>query len=268
MPGPIIAEGREAELLGWGEGRVLKLMRDVPHPELRVELEERALTAAAGVGAPVPAPHGHVTHHGRPGLVMDRVDGPDLLSEVERRPWAVYSVARTVGTLHARLHGIEGPAELPDLKEWVRTRIAESELVPPALAQFAARELPELPDGDRLCHGDFHPANVLASADGAKVVDWTGATRGDPAADVARTRLILTLGALPENTPARTRLLAAVGRRALWSGYRRAYRQAAGWDAARVSRWQEVRAVERLAEGIDAERPALLRILERAGVAA
>src|SRR5262249_32610054 len=72
--------------------------------------------------------------------------------------------------------------------------------------------LEALPDGDRLCHGDFHPANVLVGRNGPAVIDWTGATRGDPAADLARTRLLLQAGAVPEHMPFLIRRLHALGR--------------------------------------------------------
>ena len=48
-----------------------------------------------------------------------------------------------------------------------------------------------MPDGDRLCHGDFHPGNILMSSRGPVVIDCADASQGNPHADVARTLLIL-----------------------------------------------------------------------------
>lgn len=47
-----------------------------------------------------------------------------------------------------------------------------------------------LPQGDAFCHGDFHPQNVLLGDDPV-IIDWLDAGEGHPAADVARTSLIL-----------------------------------------------------------------------------
>jgi len=47
-----------------------------------------------------------------------------------------------------------------------------------------------MPEGDRVCHGDFHPANVLVSGKDANVIDWMDASSGNPLADVARTTII------------------------------------------------------------------------------
>ena len=52
-----------------------------------------------------------------------------------------------------------------------------------------------MPDGDRLCPGDFHPINVLGQNSRPMVIDWPDACCGDPAADVCRSYLLLTLHA-------------------------------------------------------------------------
>ena len=52
-----------------------------------------------------------------------------------------------------------------------------------------------MPEGDRLCHGDFHPINVLGEVSRPVVIDWPDACRGDPAADLCRSYLLLRLHA-------------------------------------------------------------------------
>ncbi len=42
-----------------------------------------------------------------------------------------------------------------------------------------------------LCHGDFHPKNVIVSAEGPVIVDWFDACRGNAVGDIARTSLLL-----------------------------------------------------------------------------
>ena len=49
----------------------------------------------------------------------------------------------------------------------------------------------QIPDGDRLCHGDFHPLNVMLHRGRAVVIDWVDVTCGNPLADVARTAVLL-----------------------------------------------------------------------------
>ena len=257
-----IGEGREAELFLLPDGRVLRLLRSgLPFADERVAAEAAALAAATAAGAPAPRLYETVIREGRPGLVMERVEGPDLLTLVTRRPWLVISVARRTGRLHAELTAVQAPESLVSLKERIAWRIRESSAVPPELRDEGLRALAELPDGDRLCHGDFHPANVLAGSGRPVVIDWTTAARGDPAADLARTWVLLEFSPLPPGSSAVARRMAAIGRGLLLHGYARAYLRHSMVDAERLARWTSVRAIERLAEEVPGERARLLASL-------
>jgi aminoglycoside phosphotransferase (APT) family kinase protein len=259
-----IAEGREAEIFLLPDGRVLRLVRDgMPHAHERVGLEAVALAAAAEAGVPVPAVFERETRDGRAGLVMERLEGRDLLSVVGSRPWLVGSVARRTGRLHAELHRVPGPAALPALRERVAEIIELSDAVPAELREEALRALEQLPEGDRLCHGDFHPGNVIGEPGRVAIVDWTNATRGDPTADVARTWVVLEFSPLPPGSSWIDRRLASVGRGLLLRMYMRAYMSDSKLDAGRLGAWTRVRAIERLTQEIEGEREPLLRRLRR-----
>ena len=47
---------------------------------------------------------------------------------------------------------------------------------------------------------DFHPKNLLGSLSHAKIIDWLDACQGDPAADVCRSYLLVSLYA-PSSPP-------------------------------------------------------------------
>ncbi|MBF6599910.1 MAG: phosphotransferase [Dehalococcoidia bacterium] len=262
-----IAEGREAEIFSWRDGTVLRLLRD-PDGRARLEREAAAMQAARESGVPVPAVHGIETAFGRDGMVIDRVDGPDLLTEIGTRPWQLLRAARVTGDLQARLHEVPAPASLPGLRPVIGRRIAGAGL-PAAAAAAALRMLDALPDGARLCHGDFHPGNIIDTRAGPMIIDWPNATRGDADADHARTLLLLTLGEPPPGAPLLVRYLTDSFRKLFAWRYRRAYlarRSASGLgpvDAGVLQRWFVVNAAARLAEGIDGERAKLRTIVDR-----
>ena len=52
-----------------------------------------------------------------------------------------------------------------------------------------------------LCHGDFHPGNVLITPAGPVVIDWSSASRGDPFGDVAWTSRLMRTARLPPWSP-------------------------------------------------------------------
>lgn len=100
------------------------------------------------------------------GLVMERIVGQTMWDGLRQDPSQVGSYARMLAELHRRLHLIAPPPE--------------------AIARYGEPR----PD-DVLLHGDLHPMNVMISASGPVVVDWTNAGRGAAAIDVADTWLVL-----------------------------------------------------------------------------
>jgi aminoglycoside phosphotransferase (APT) family kinase protein len=175
----------------------------------------------------------------------------------------VWSIGKACGTLHARLNSVPAGAELPELRARLADQIRRSDRVPERYAECALRELESLPEGDRLCHGDFHPGNVLRSGDELVVIDWPNAMRGDYHADFARSTLMLRLGEPPESNPWLIRFGAKFARALLVSSYKGAYRTAVNVDPVLHRRWETVRAVHRLQDGIGEEEGKLLRLLKR-----
>lgn len=256
-----IAEGREAEMFAWGDGKILRLLRgsDASARE-RLEADELVLKGAAERGLRVPAVYEITEVMGRPGLVMERIDGTDLLTIVGRQPWRLLWAAGVTARAQAAMHQVQAPAELPSIKERITRVAGNSPQVPERVGTRALEALAGLPDGDRLCHGDFHPGNILMSSEGPVIIDWSNVTRGDPLADVARTVLMLEIGEPPPgSSPIVTTFARFGGKIMLWS-YLRAYRRACALDMELVNRWKAVRIADRLAEAIPGERPALLRL--------
>ncbi len=255
-----IAEGRDAEVFAWEPGVVLKLYR-AGH-EGSLGSESASMAAAKAAGAPVPAMLGMAEVDGRRGLLMERVDGADMLTVLGSKPWKLLRLGGTMGRAHAALHDAIAPPELPDLKQRLRAHMERSPLVPDVLRSRALAALASLPDGDRIVHGDFHPGNVIVTERGPIVIDWTNAVRGDAAADVARTLLTLRMGALPPGTPRLLGLLQNGGRSVLTWRYRAAYQALRPDDMRRASRWMLPVAIHRLTENIVEERAQLLRMIE------
>ena len=256
-----IAEGREAEIFAWEDGTVLRLLRN-PNAQRQVEWEAAAMRAAADAGVRVPALRELTTFDGRPGMIMERVEGTDMLAVVGKKPWLVFSIGALSGRIQAGLHEVRAPETLPPMRAMLRGRIERAGLLPEALARFALSVLDGLPDGDRICHGDLHPGNIMRTDGEPVLIDWTNATRGDPMADYARTDLMIRIGDIPPGQPLVIRYGAIVARGLMLGAYRRAYRRVRPLDTALATRWEVPVAAARVAEGIESENPKLIRLLE------
>ena len=256
-----VAEGREAEMFAWEDGKVLRLLRSGFNPDT-LDAEVRALELAHRNGLPVPRPGDRMSVDGRAGVVLERIEGTDLLTELGRAPWTVSRSARMCGSVHAQMHGCRvDDSGFPELKARLERHLS-SPLVPTNLAEIAKKRLDALPDGDALCHGDFHPANVMRSPSGPVVIDWPNAMRGAREADVARTLLLLGAGEPPSYTPM-MRVLTKTGRSLFIWLYVGAYKRARPLDKAEVRKWALPVAVARLSEDIKEERQRLLQRIEK-----
>jgi aminoglycoside phosphotransferase (APT) family kinase protein len=160
--GPKLAEGRDSEIFEHGPGRVLRRARD----GRSLEREADVMRHVRAHGYPAP----EVFDAGAGWLVMERLDGTDMLAAMRKTPRGVTAAARQLAGLHRRLGVIAAP-------DWME----------PAPG----------PVGDRVVHLDLHPFNVMSTPDGLVVIDWANARRGDPAIDIANTWSLLACGEPP-----------------------------------------------------------------------
>jgi len=228
--GEPIALGRTAEIYAWGEGHVLKLFLEWVSPGA-VKYEARIARLVHGAGLPVPAAGEVIEVEGRLGLVYERVDGPTMLGVIQRRPWTLIRQARLLARLHADMHAHSAPPGLPSLRERLACKIEAAGALPARLRTAALAALDGMPDGNRLCHGDFHPQNVLLTTHGPAIIDWADATAGAPLADLARSAVIM-LGVAESGMATR---LGSVALRAFHTEF---------------AAWRSIVAAARLSEGI------------------
>jgi aminoglycoside phosphotransferase (APT) family kinase protein len=154
----LLASGRAADVYDLGDGTVLRRYRE----DHDADHEARVMRWAREHRVAVPRVH-HV--EGR-DLVMDLVEGPTLLEDLQRRPWMVVAHARTLARLQRSLGAVPAPPWLKRCDD-------------------------DVPEGGSLLHLDLHPMNVIASPDGPVLIDWTNASRGDAAFDAATSYVLM-----------------------------------------------------------------------------
>jgi uncharacterized protein (TIGR02172 family) len=262
MPlGALIGRGRTAEVYSWGEGRIVKLyLLDWPETTVRYEQEMARIVMEAGLAAP--RFYGRVELDGRQGLVYERVDGPSMLRQVVSSPWRLGHTARQFAALHAALHARQRP-ELHSQREGLRRQIGRVLVLSEEQKARILAYLDTLPDGDVVCHGDFHPDNILMAGRGPVVIDWTNASRGNAMGDVARTWLLFSTACTPPSVSRLTRAVINRLRAAFLRVYLRAYWRLGGGSMALVEAWMLPVAAARLAEHVPGEEAQLLEMVEQ-----
>jgi uncharacterized protein (TIGR02172 family) len=242
MPQEFIARGRTAEVFAWDTDKVVKLYRPGFSAE-DAQYEAKVAAAVQEAGVACPRFYELVEFEGRPGLVYERIEGVPMSKMALKAPWRIPALARRMAALHWQMHQPKIEAPLPGQRARISRRIERVAILPAALKSRLLDEYQKIPDENRLCHGDFHPENILSTAEKDLTIDWVDTTVGHPMGDVARTSILL-LGMSATTNPL-TRLIVD------WfhHHYLQAY-FASGGDQAVYRAFLPIVAAARLAEGI------------------
>ncbi|MGC8780532.1 MAG: phosphotransferase family protein [Anaerolineae bacterium] len=252
-----IARGRTAEIYRWDDDHILKLYYAWCPPEW-VEREARVVRAIVAAGIPAPAAGDIIERNGRRGIIYEHVAGPSMLDDMRRRPWRFLRYAHVLAALQARVHRLTVPG-LHACRDGLKHCIRRAPNLPEPMRDRLLALLVTLPDRQALCHGDFHPGNVLISPEGPVVIDWMTASLGSPWADVARTSMLLTIGVKGAGQLVNPviRLLSGLFHQAYLSHYCALVPD----GKAELARWLPLIAAARLDEQIEPERAALLKMI-------
>ena len=257
LPVAPTAQGRTAEVYKWDENHILKLYFEWC-PSNWVEYEARIAHAVYAAGIPTPDAGEIIEVNGRRGLIYERVYGISMLQDLNSHPWKLARHARALAELQIKIHQQSIPG-LPTYKKVLRHAISTTQYLTEDLREKYLQLLESLSDGEALCHGDYHPGNILLTSNGPVVIDWMTACAGDPGADVARTSLLLTIGAKGAGRQVHPILRTLI--RLYHRAYLNRYAALVPSVAHERERWTPVIAAARLNEEIDTERQALLDML-------
>lgn len=239
----------------WRAPLVVRMLPDVgrmdqAHAEAAVQgwCDERGFAVPAVLA--VLEPEGGF---GLPTQVMQRVPGGTVLDAIKSAPWRAGALLDSMADLQRRLHDLplDGwptstePMALVDKRLGLPRRVVDADgpgELADALAAVAALA-PVAVSGDAVvCHGDFHPLNVMTDGTRFSVLDWTDAGLGPREADVSRTLLIFHVASLAATGTIEKAVLRRAGP---WMSrrYDRAYRSAASLDPDRMLAWKALHAV-------------------------
>jgi aminoglycoside phosphotransferase (APT) family kinase protein len=271
-PATPVAGGFDAEIvriqLGGAalapEWRRPLVLRALPSAERSDDACDEAAVLAwcAERGYPVPEVLAVIepgTIHPGPVQVMLRVPGVTMADIARRRPWRARALVTRLADLHLRLHALATagwpltatPTALADRRlSVVRAQVASGEAAAPiaaALARVEALVPATATDEPVVCHGDFHPLNILVEGPTANVVDWTDCALGDRHGDVARTALLFELATIAASNRLEHEVLARMGAR-LSRRYLAAYRRGFELDPARLRLWTALHLVDGIAQ--------------------
>jgi tRNA A-37 threonylcarbamoyl transferase component Bud32 len=190
--GEKLGEGAFADVHAWAPGQVVKLFK--AGRSRRLSLHEARMTRAAfAAGAPAPEVLDEVTLEGRFGIVLSRLDGPTLMQLSRTGAMTSEQVGSILATLAVSIHKTPPPPDVLPLRDWMDGTLRLSGgIIPKHIAAGVLTLIERLSPGDGLCHCDLHPGNVIMTADGPRLVDWTGTVRAPAALDLGVSHILLS----------------------------------------------------------------------------
>jgi len=186
---------------------IIRVFPEYGHPSQAL-MESTVQNVLADMGYPVPAVHFICTDKNILGgafFVMDYLEGENLGNT--KTPFD--QVSDVLGKAHATLHNIDPAPVVRKIAEYgldigllncdgrlerLRTSVNLKFDWLNEAAEWLSENRPKDPEILSVCHGDFHPMNILIK-DGKvqAVLDWSAFLMGDPAMDVAATILLSTV---------------------------------------------------------------------------
>ena len=202
--GEIVGIGKTATVYKWKEGKVLKLFYH-GYPQCAVEKEFTNAKAISDLDFAKPKVYELVFYIGRMGIIYDKVEGESLLDWVTKTG-DIQRCATYMADLHKNI--IQNRvSNVPNYKELLEHNIVNALSINPQKRKEILEMLDRLQDGNTLCHGDFHPGNIIISAGHTVVIDFMNVCHGYCLYDIARTVYLVEYTPVPEEAENKEMLL-------------------------------------------------------------
>jgi len=256
----IIGRGMTAEVYEWDDGKVLKLYYEGFSEDI-IKFEAHIGKQIFEAGISSPEVYGIIEVEGRLGIVFQRIYGQSMLRAIEKKPWKLAFYARGMARMHAKMH-LRNTKELPNQKDNLINSIAASSKLLGGRQKIVIEYLNKLPDDTKVCHGDFHPDNIILANDEMTAIDWINVSSGNAFADVARTCLMIRSPAMPPGSSKLSIIISKYAKKLISYFYLKEYIKYAEADYRKIDAWILPVAAARLCENIPNEEKWLMEIID------
>jgi thiamine kinase-like enzyme len=257
--GELLGIGNTASVYKWGATEVIKVFHDQRSSIHEAKKEARNAELINNLNLRTPRFSGCLEYEGMSCLIYERIDGPTMLSQIGPMKSSVTHFARLMAQLHFELHNVEVKF-IPNLKSEITKRINNNLSIKDFEKQIVLDILSTLPEGNVICHYDFHPGNIILSPNGPIIIDWMNALIGHQAADVARSSMMLLSHVLPPNAP--SWLINREYRELFNDEYLGEYFMLSGLNQRTLDEWMAPTLVARIDELISEDQPEIINRLQ------
>lgn len=197
----VLGRGNTAEVIEQDNSKVCKLFYE-GYPSNAIEREYNNAKLMQTMDIPMPEVYETVHVGVREGIIYGRLRGQSILEKLLQDEDVNFWVNQ-IADLHKKILGYH-TCEAMSYKEFLRLCIGKKT----NLNVDIYNEMESLPEGNCLCHGDYHPGNVWVDINGkVLVIDFMNVCYGPWQYDVARTYVLISEGDVPHGIPNREEIV-------------------------------------------------------------
>lgn len=193
----LLGQGRTAEIFEYDDNKILKLFFEgKPKSDALKEYENLQIVNKRHI--PSPKVYETIEVQRRFGIVEERISGKngfEILFQNDDSTDFIKNMVKIQNQLNSATISNDNTciSYKNSLKAslWsVKDEVEKNRII---------KKIETLPDGTNLCHGDFHPGNLIVQNDGNLIIiDFVNLCYGPKLFDVARTYFLLSQGELPD----------------------------------------------------------------------
>lgn len=257
----LIGQGNTAEIYELEDNKVLKLFRaGLDKSVVKREYENGVIVE--NILSNVPKVYQLVNINGRDGIIYEKITGKDFMSKMIFSFFKLNKYVKRFAHYHLDIHKpVEENFSLLDVKQKLAGDLEEVDVLSREKKDIILKYLNELPDGNELCHFDFHPGNIMIEDNRAVVIDWMTVCRGDACADIARTSIMLKYGEIRHINKVK-KMIISLFLHHTYKIYRKEYLKVSKKKMTDITKWELPVAAARLNEWLtDNEKKKLLYLV-------
>lgn len=256
----LIAQGGEADIYDIGEGKILRISRKVNEQSLAKDKILYPLLEEFEIN--VPKIYEYTFIDGELAVIMQKVYGCTMLSRLKKNPFGAVHQIHRLAYMQAVISKIEVSDPFNTIQDIVNYFAAKPSILEKKLIDFTMELFGELPKGNQLCHGDFHPGNILIQDGTDYIIDWSAAYRSNYLSDIAHSFLLMKHAPkIPGEGHLQHKILNISGGIIANAYLKEAYRLRR-FDYASFSKWTVVMSFLRACYGLPSERAERIRYIQ------
>ena len=182
-----MARGNTAEIY-LRDNKIIKLFNDyLPYNEAKYEANKQKL--AYSLGLSVPKIVDVTVINRKQAIIMEYIRGNTFGDIVlENMDKAEYYMNKSID-IQRKVHSMQVDS-LELMKDKLRRQIVQVNILEKRYKESLLHKLDSFVYENRLCHGDYHLFNLIASDNKVTIIDWVDSSSGDIRADVCRSYLL------------------------------------------------------------------------------